>query len=620
MPTLYKYQVDASGDYVLNGGNKIVLNSYPFASSGWNYRRLSSTVKRPAYIRSFKIQKFNDGTTWTLVVNQKQLIGIYPTQDACLEILVGLVTSSGGAESGAYESLSRQLSLGRSSISDAFNNLSLAVSGDDLVITLANIDTTGLATATVEYDDYTTPGTPGALTLVGAVTEPEGGTQIFTVVNGYAGVPENSYIQAFFTDFGVSTEASSNVLLKDDVAPTGFSVKVGTIGDEDAVPTATTDGVTYTGAAYAYPQWVSNDWPVGVTPSYSYAWTYTIDAQAPVAVGGSGSTLNLALVPYGATLTCGAVATAYVNGKIATSTDPATQVAVAVTQTNIEVADIKLFLTADPNGTEQTVIQPSTTYFAYPYNASGNLLTDPDTTWVFPGQLVAPSNVAFTLSGTEAVGETITASAVTYDGGTSTLVYSWNGTGPTTDQTTYLLDAGDEGNTVTLTVTATNNGGTADGTAATGVIGPFVPTADWDTEPISYFYSNGVTGSIPVNYIFNTSAWDTLQAAGNPAPPETTTTSGASMRMANTVSGGWNSDAVATAFPHAYIWNTKYGSNNGWDKVTQTTAGNFKPSIDFSGDNHAYAFDDNTPECVYAFYATDQGDISGWRAYDGPTA
>ena len=545
MPTLYKYQVDASGDYVLNGGNKIVLNSYPFASSGWNYRRLSSTVKRPAYIRSFKIQKFNDGTTWTLVVNQKQLIGIYPTQDACLEILVGLVTSSGGAESGAYESLSRQLSLGRSSISDAFNNLSLAVSGDDLVITLANIDTTGLATATVEYDDYTTPGTPGALTLVGAVTEPEGGTQIFTVVNGYAGVPENSYIQAFFTDFGVSTEASSNVLLKDDVAPTGFSVKVGTIGDEDAVPTATTDGVTYTGAAYAYPQWVSNDWPVGVTPSYSYAWTYTIDAQAPVAVGGTGSTLNLALVPYGATLTCGAVATAYVNGKIATSTDPATQVAVAVTQTNIEVADIKLFLTADPNGTEQTVIQPSTTYFAYPYNASGNLLTDPDTTWVFPGQLVAPSNVAFTLSGTEAVGETLTASAVTYDGGASTITYSWNGAGSPTDQSTYTLDAGDENSTVTVTVTATNNGGTADGTATTGTIGPYIAPADWDT------YSIAETDTFAVN--------------GTTWIPNLTTTPAAQLfditqfRMSSNMQvrdvGGSVSAAYQTDVPYIAVWN-----------------------------------------------------------------
>ena len=102
-------------------------------------------------------------------------------------------------------------------------------------------------------------------------------------------------------------------------------------------------------------------------------------------------------------------------------------------------------------------------------------MTDPDTTWVFPGQLVAPSNVAFTLSGTEAVGETLTASAVTYDGGASTITYSWNGAGVPNDQSTYLLDEDDEDNTVTLTVTATNNGGTADGTATTGVIDPIAP-------------------------------------------------------------------------------------------------------------------------------------------------
>ena len=143
---------------------------------------------------------------------------------------------------------------------------------------------------------------------------------------------------------------------------------------------------------------------------------------------------------------------------------------------------------------------------------------------------------------------------------------------------------------------------------------------DWDTEPISYFYSAGASGEVPVTYIFNTTPWDTLQAAGGVAHPTSTLTSGASMLMATPVSGGWDSDAVATAFPHVYIWNTKYGSNNGWDKVTQTTSGNFKPNINFDGVNHAYAFDDNVPECVYAFYATDQGDISGWSAYNGPTS
>lgn len=384
MPFIYTYLVDGNGDYILDGSNnRIIVDSFEYQVTSFDWRRIASSVKKPPYIRSFQIRKFDGGATWLLIVNQKQLIGIYPSQDAALQVLTGLFTRVSASEEFAQSTMSYQLSLGSSTIDDAFNNITLEQSGDDLIITLSNINTTGLATATVEYDDYTTPGTPGALTLAGAVTEPEAGTQIFTVVNGYAGVPENSYIQAFFTDFGVSTESSSNVLIKDDVAPTGFSVKIGTISDEDAAPEATTDGVTYTGAAYAYPQWVSNDWPEGVTPSYSYAWTYTIDAQAPVAVGGSGSTLNLALVPYGATLTCGAVATAYVNGQIATSTDPATQVAVTVTQTSIEeVADIKLFLTADPNGTPVATPLANTTYYAYGFDATDTYIPYQDMTWL----------------------------------------------------------------------------------------------------------------------------------------------------------------------------------------------------------------------------------------------
>ncbi len=476
MPFIYTYLVDENGDYIVDEqGSRIILDSVEYSTTGNDWRRIASSTKRPPYIRSFQIRKFNDGDTWLLIVNQKQLIGIYPSQDASLQVLIGLFTRISANAEGAEATMTAQLSRGTSSIDSAENNLSLERSSNDLIITLSNIDVSAITTPVITVNDYTTPGAPSTGILQAVVTATSG-TEAFTVVEGYFGVPENSYIQAYLEDFGVGIISSSNVLLKDDVAPTGFSVKIGTISDEDAAPEATTDGVTYTGAAYAYPQWVSNDWPEGVTPSYSYAWTYTIDAQAPVAVGGTGSTLNLALVPYGATLTCGVLATAYVNGKIATSTDPATQVAVAVTETSIEeVADIKLFLTADPNGVEQTTIQPTTEYFAYAYDTNGTLLTDTDITWEFPGQLTAPSNVAFTLSGTEVVGETITASTVTYDGGASTLVYSWNGAGPTTDQSTYLLDAGDEGNTVTLTVTASNNGGTSDGTATTGSIGPVPP-------------------------------------------------------------------------------------------------------------------------------------------------
>ena len=209
---------------------------------------------------------------------------------------------------------------------------------------------------------------------------------------------------------------------------------------------------------------------VGTDATFDYAWTREINGVT-ASFGTNAATQVLSLEGvYESDVTGQNI----ING-ITYSATEGTRNSITILPAGTLVADIKLFLTADPNGTEQTVIQPTTEYFAYPYDTNGTRLTDPDTTWVFPGQLVAPSNVAFTLSGTEAVGETLTASAVTYDGGASTITYSWNGAGVPNDQSTYLLDEDDEDNTVTLTVTATNNGGTADGTATTGVIDPIAP-------------------------------------------------------------------------------------------------------------------------------------------------
>ena len=236
---------------------------------------------------------------------------------------------------------------------------------------------------------------------------------------------------------------------------------------------------------------------IGTDATFAYEWTKDDEAFGTNAATQALSTPGV----YQADVTGQNI----ING-ITYSATEGTQNSITISPA-AEVADIKLFTTldpagtevtspiaGDPNGTEQTVIQPTTEYFAYAYDTNDTLLTADDITWVFPGQDIAPTNVAFTLSGTEEVGSVLTASTVTYDGDTSTLVYSWNGTGPTTNASTYLLDAGDGGNTVTLTVTASNNGGTADGTATTGVIQ--VPaTEDWDTYTDGRFYDIGFNGS-----------------------------------------------------------------------------------------------------------------------------
>ena len=345
MPFVYKYQVDVNGDYVLNGENRVVEDSYEFAASGgFDWRRVASSTKKPRYVRSFQIKKFDNGDTWLLIINQKQLVGIYPSQDAALQVLLGCFTRVSASDLGALETMSYQLSQGYSFIDPAYNNLSLTRSGDDLVVTLSLINTLdpAIATPIVTWDDYSTPGSPDATTSLGAVTEPEGGTQVFTIVGGWTASAENNYIQAFLEDSGVGVVVNSNVLIKDELDPSGIlSVSITNLA-QDGPPEATWDGQTYAGAAYATPQWTVEDWPEGVTPSYQYAWSYQIDSGPLVSVGNNGPTLDLALVPYGATIKCGAVATAYVNGKIVDSASPAPMVTVAVSNlTVVDVVDIK---------------------------------------------------------------------------------------------------------------------------------------------------------------------------------------------------------------------------------------------------------------------------------------
>jgi hypothetical protein len=401
MPFIYKYQVDVNGDYVLNGGNRVVEDSYEFAASGgFDWRRVASSTKKQPYVRSFQIKKFDNGDTWLLLINQKHLVGIYPSQDAALQVLLGCFTRVSASDLSALETMSYQLSQGYSFIDPAYNNLTLTRSEDDLVVTLSLINTLdpAIATPIVTWDDYSTPGSPDATTSLGAVTEPEGGTQVFTIVGGWTASAENNYIQAFLEDSGVGVVVNSNVLIKDELDPSGtLSVSITNLA-KDGPPEATWDGQTYAGAAYATPQWTVEDWPEGVTPSYQYAWSYQIDNGPLVSVGGSGPTLDLALVPYGAIIKCGAAATAYVNGKVVNSLGLAPpMVTVAVSdETLVEVVDIKLFAgvsgsgnTAQPVGQEVSSPNPNTEYYAFAYDGNGALI-QADVTWTGPIVADAP--------------------------------------------------------------------------------------------------------------------------------------------------------------------------------------------------------------------------------------
>jgi hypothetical protein len=92
-----------------------------------------------------------------------------------------------------------------------------------------------------------------------------------------------------------------------------------------------------------------------------------------------------------------------------------------------------------------------------------------------------PQNTAVpTISGTELVGSTLTTTNGTWTNSPSGYTYQWNRSGSpigSATSSTYLLDALDEDELITVTVTASNaaGAGPAATSAATGVIGPAPP-------------------------------------------------------------------------------------------------------------------------------------------------
>lgn len=281
MPTTTIFLTDGEGNYVLVDGYRVILG-YDYDGDGdedvptgfLNYsmsgpwRRLGGVVRPDIkYIRSFNVQKRNDGDSWILIVNQKQMVGVYPTQTAALQVLMGIFTRLSGGKTDVLDVvLGNMVTDGRGVIDPAFNGMSYNISGNDLEVTLSSYDSTGLTTPVLGYqtsDNGTNWNAPIAST---AVTALDGENQTELLTNAYLNVSENDYFRAVLVDSGVVI-SSSKTGLKDELDPSGtLSVVIGTINDKNTPPTAIWDGVSYTGSARAWPEWSVEDWPQGITP------------------------------------------------------------------------------------------------------------------------------------------------------------------------------------------------------------------------------------------------------------------------------------------------------------------------------------------------------------------
>ena len=395
MPFLHTYLVDGD-DYVVDqDGNRIIVQSYEYGTTGFDWQRIASATKKPPFVRSFNIRKFDNGDTWTLTVNRQMFIGIYPSQDAALQVLKGLFIRCNASPAGAEAAMTQQLSWGSSTIDQALNNLLLNRTGEnDLTYILSDISITGDAFLGLQVSDTGGgwPNNPTQITTVDGSVDP---LEYFQA-GGYDTIAENDYFRAVLYQMpGFSIVASSNTQLKDDLDPVGtLSLLIRNLAG-DGPPEATSNGLAYVGAAYATPQWTSEDWPEDLTPTYSYAWAYQLGNGPLVPIGTSGPTLDLSLVPYGASLKCGAVGTAYINGKIVLSESPAPMVAVAVSE-NIPVTWVRapsILETATPSVYNITPIrddeyvgtEPITFTFAWTQNGDAFGTNDATQTLSAPG-------------------------------------------------------------------------------------------------------------------------------------------------------------------------------------------------------------------------------------------
>ena len=100
--TFNEYLVDENGDYVLTDPldpqSRIVIGTRSVTANG-DYRPIGGGLRRKLNNRpvlSFEIKYYDVTGQWSLTVNRDTFIGIYPTQDAAVGVLYGLMTFHSG--------------------------------------------------------------------------------------------------------------------------------------------------------------------------------------------------------------------------------------------------------------------------------------------------------------------------------------------------------------------------------------------------------------------------------------------------------------------------------------------------------------------------------------------
>ena len=238
-----EFLLDSDGNYVTDSfGNKIILNEFALETDpAWRAIGGQTRLMRP--VLSFNIELQGEAN-WRLRVNQDQLVGLYPSQEAAFSVLYGMYTRRDGSDEGFTAFLEESLSNRGSEIASDRNNVFVARGqsmlitedsaflvvefdgGDEVFLSVGGLDDLIVTVTNFDADrDRVNPGDSMALgyqtgpSAAGPwtdipyadlvpITAPEGGEQEAQFAAVVGSLPNGSFYRgALFSDNGASATA-----------------------------------------------------------------------------------------------------------------------------------------------------------------------------------------------------------------------------------------------------------------------------------------------------------------------------------------------------------------------------------------------------------------------------
>lgn len=671
---VFQYLTDGAGNYLTNADGSFMINATQEYPLDMSTAGIASNRGDLRAVNSFSILANDAGDDWTLIINQYNLVGRFPSQATALGALAGCFIHADATADGLEFMISDMIQNGTGQIDEDGDNLmSQTFSAGEFIGTIRNFnkDTWAGTTNSVQQD----------LMVVGTATEPllladplqtirvparYDTSYAFEVrtdkpfpnaillasetigpITANITVPSTLVVgqpataSATLTGYdtripvkyawtwtqnpnGISTVVKQETTTSStsSYTPTGvfnYRVEVELIYAFDDVSTGVSDSEITQLAAQPF------EWLQGPEIQYLFQDNYGIIPVVDVDYIGTGAQFSFEWMkdgsPFGTDsasqlLVDPGVYTADVTGQNTWASDTiTTRNSITIAASN-DVRFVRLWTGLGPSGDDVTDNPPSNTLlYAYAYSdLAGTQLITSDVEFLDDQGVLASFSGTPTPSEVNAAEGTILSVTDIGVAGTDTptVTYAWS-----TGATTPTLDtAGLEGTAITCTVTASNQW-TPDATAFVdfGTITAQQNYPDWQSSP----YAGQITGTTSAAGAVNVdqpqdSVYDPYWAVG-PYVFGTLGWQNSSQLKLQGAGGSINTDTATAALPFGVYWNQALGQ---WFKVTSIARGIQKTEMIYDKDPSTPAFTYNamasTPATLL-LYATDPGDVSAWPAF-----